>query len=219
MELCQNESETTESIKEARAICSHVTLNAKALCFSTIKEAKTTCACTIWEAEAVCSMAIRDAMTQRASQAKLLHRQHGKSCKTWRSKSSERKAEGKLTSPLPARLPYMPVQQSSEACWWLLTKFCWGRCPHPVHLPCHKGPPQVEQQSAPAAPPAPVAKQSPRPKRRHPSPNPVDSMPLGRTTSKATSEGPPAPNSERSNLGTRHSSRAAQKCSARTLTW
>ena len=66
MELCWNESETTKSIKEARAICSHVTLDAKAL------------HCTIWEAEDACSMAIRDAETWRASQAELLHRQHGK---------------------------------------------------------------------------------------------------------------------------------------------
>ena len=42
MELCQNESETTESIKEARAICSCVILDTKALCFATIKEAKIT---------------------------------------------------------------------------------------------------------------------------------------------------------------------------------
>ena len=40
MELCQNESETTESIKKARAICSCVTLDAKALCFATIKESQ-----------------------------------------------------------------------------------------------------------------------------------------------------------------------------------
>ena len=78
MELCWNESETSKSIKEARAVCSHVSLDAKALCFATIKEAKTTQSCTIWEAEAVCSIAIRDAKTQRASQAKLLYRQHGK---------------------------------------------------------------------------------------------------------------------------------------------
>ena len=47
MELHQNESKTTKSIKEARAICSHVTLDAKALCFAMVKEAKTTQACTI----------------------------------------------------------------------------------------------------------------------------------------------------------------------------
>ena len=38
----------------------------------------------------------------------------------------------------------------------------------------------------------PVPKQSPRPKRQHPSPDPVDSMPLGGTTSKAILEGPPS---------------------------
>ena len=78
MELCQNESKTTKSIKEDRAVCSCVTLDAKALCFVTIKEAKTTQSCTIQEAEAVCSMAIRAAETWRASQAELLHRQQGK---------------------------------------------------------------------------------------------------------------------------------------------
>ena len=61
MELCQNNSETAESIKEARAICTHATLDAEALCSTTVKEAKATCAHTIWEAEAICSTAIRDA--------------------------------------------------------------------------------------------------------------------------------------------------------------
>ena len=100
MELQWNESEATKSIKEARAICSQVTLDAKTLCFTTIKEAKAVCscvtldakaqcfttvkeakttqACTIQEAEAACSMAVRDAKTQRASQAELLQRGHGK---------------------------------------------------------------------------------------------------------------------------------------------
>ena len=100
MELCRNESKTAESIEEARAICSHITLDAEALCFATVKgpkvtyiqtvkEAKTTCTCTIWEAKAACSAAIRDAETWEASairdaetweasQAKSLHRQHGK---------------------------------------------------------------------------------------------------------------------------------------------
>ena len=79
-----------------------------------------------------------------------------------------------------------------------------GQAPtsHPVTLSQRTCP--VEEQSAPAAPPAPVPKQSPRPKRWHPSPDPVDSMPLGRTTSKATLEGPPAPNSKRSHHGTWH---------------
>ena len=40
MELHQNESQVTKSIKEAKAICSQVTLDAQALCFATVKEAK-----------------------------------------------------------------------------------------------------------------------------------------------------------------------------------
>ena len=89
MELHQNESKATKYLKEANAICSHVTKDTEALCFTTVKgakvtyiqtiqEAKTTQTCTIWEAKAACSMAIRDTETQRASQAELLQRQHGK---------------------------------------------------------------------------------------------------------------------------------------------
>ena len=44
----------------------------------------------------------------------------------------------------------------------------------------------MEEQPISAIPPTPVPKQSPRPKRQHPSPDPVESMPLGRTTSKGT---------------------------------
>ena len=65
-----------------------------------------------------------------------------KTSKTWRNKSSERKAEAKLTSSLPIRLPYMPAHWSSKVCSWLLITFCWGRHPHPTHSPYHKGPPQ-----------------------------------------------------------------------------
>ena len=99
MELHQNKSQATESIKEAKAICSqvyldaqalcfttvkeakaicsHVTLEAKAICLAMVKEAKTTCTGTIQEAKATCCMAIRDAEAQKASQANLLQRQHG----------------------------------------------------------------------------------------------------------------------------------------------
>ena len=74
MELHWNNSKTTESIKEARAICTHVVMDAEALCSSPVKEAKTMCTYTIWEAKTTCSMAIRDAEIQGASQAESLHR-------------------------------------------------------------------------------------------------------------------------------------------------
>ena len=47
------------------------------------------------------------------------------------------------------------------------------------------------EQPAPAAPPMPVPKLSPRPKRWHPFPDPMEKMPLGGDTSKTTLEGPP----------------------------
>ena len=65
-----------------------------------------------------------------------------KPSETQRNKSFKKKAEAKLTSSLPVRLPYTPAQWSSKACWWLLITFCWGRHPHPIHSPYHKGPPQ-----------------------------------------------------------------------------
>ena len=54
-----------------------------------------------------------------------------------------------------------------------------GQAPmsHPFTL--SQGACPVKQLSASAAPPAPVPEQFPRPKRWHPSPDPVDSMPLG----------------------------------------
>ena len=67
-----------------------------------------------------------------------------------------------------------------------------GQAPtsHPFTL--SQGASPVEQPSASAAPAAPVPEQSSRPKRWHPSPDPVDSMPLGGTMFKATLEGPPS---------------------------
>ena len=81
MELCWNDSKMVESIKEARAICTHATLDAEALCSTALKEAKATCNHTIQEAKAICSTAIRDAETQGASQADLLHRWYAKTIK------------------------------------------------------------------------------------------------------------------------------------------
>ena len=68
MALHQNDSETTESIKEAKAICAHSTQEAKTLCSTTIKEAKATCSHSIQKAKTLCSMAVRDTETWGASQ-------------------------------------------------------------------------------------------------------------------------------------------------------
>ena len=128
MELCQNRSETAESIKEARAICSHIAMDTEALCSSTVMKAKVTCiqtikeakathACSIWEAETACSMTIRDAETKRPLRLSHSTGNMPKPSETCRNKSSEMKAEAKLTSCPPVRLPYMSAQQSSKVCW------------------------------------------------------------------------------------------------------
>ena len=61
MELCQNESQATKSIREAKAICSQVTLDAQALCFATVKEAKAICSHVTLDAKAACSWVTLDA--------------------------------------------------------------------------------------------------------------------------------------------------------------
>ena len=63
MEPCQNEFEATKSIKEARAVCSWVTLDAKALCFATIKEAKAICSHVTLDAKAQCFTTVKEAKT------------------------------------------------------------------------------------------------------------------------------------------------------------
>ena len=65
MELHQNESQVAQCIREAKAICSHVTLDAKALCFATIKEAKAICSHVTLDAKAICLAMVKEAkMTQ-----------------------------------------------------------------------------------------------------------------------------------------------------------
>ena len=61
---------------------------------------------------------------------------------------------------------------------------------HPFSL--SQGASSSNQVSVPVAPSSPVPEHSPRPKWQHPSPDLVDVLPPGGTTSKATLEGPPS---------------------------
>ena len=51
MELCQNEFQATESIKEAKAVCSQETLDARTACSKVTLDAKTTCLAVVREAK------------------------------------------------------------------------------------------------------------------------------------------------------------------------
>ena len=219
IELCWNNSETMESIKEARAICTHATLDAEvlcsatvkeakathahtiqeanALCSATVKEAKATHACTIMEAKTQCSTAIRGVEIQGASQADSFQWRHVKTiqCLEEQVIQEEGESQTNFLSACQAALQASPVELRGMliASYHLLM----GQAPtsHPFTL--SQGASPNKQPSAPAAHSPPAPEHSPRPKWWHPSLDPVDAMPLGGTTSKATSEGPPAPNSKR----------------------
>ena len=87
--LCQNESQAAASIKEAKVICSQVTLDAQTACSQLILEAKTdflvavkkartTRCCLVQEAKVACSKAICEVKAQKVSQTALFHKEHGK---------------------------------------------------------------------------------------------------------------------------------------------
>ena len=214
IELCQNDSETTQSIKEARAMCSHATLDGEALwsttvqeskaththtiweantlCSASVKEAKATHTCTIQEAEAQCSTAIRGAESQEASQANLLQQRHIKTIQCLQEQVIQEEGESQtdFLSACQAALQASPVELKRHAGSLISLIDGTGTTSHQFTL--SQGTSPNEQPSAPAAPSSPVPEHSPRPKLQHLSPDPVDNMPLGGTTSKATLEGPPS---------------------------
>ena len=85
MTLHQNESKTKESIKEAKAPCTH-----------SIREAETNCAHSIKETEAHCSTAIREAEAQGASQASSIQQSHAKGIQCLEEEAIEEESKGQL---------------------------------------------------------------------------------------------------------------------------
>ena len=200
MELHQNESQATESIKEAKAICSWVTLDARTTCSWVTTDAMTTCLvvveeakmtqnCIIQEAEATYSTAIRDVKVWRASQAESLQREHGNIMWDLEAQviQEESRSQANFLSACQATLYTSPLELKSALA--ASYRILLGQTP-PFILSPRVSP--VEEQPASAIPPTPVPKQSPRPNRWHPSPDPVESTPLGRTTLKATLGGSPS---------------------------
>ena len=95
IELCWNNSETAESIKEAKAVC----------------------ACTVQEAKTACAVAIREAETQGASQAESLHRQHAKMMKFLEEQVSQEEHHSQVDFLSACQATLKPALQSSELHW------------------------------------------------------------------------------------------------------
>ena len=170
MELHWNDSKTAESIKKAKAVCT----------------------CTIWEAKTTCSTAIREAETWGASQAESLHRWHAKTMKCLEEQviQEECKNQVDFLSTCPAALNTSPIELRGTlvASYHILM----GLAPMSYPFTLSQGASSAEQLPASAAPPSLAPERFSRSKKWHSSPDPVDSTPLGRTTSKATAEGPPS---------------------------
>ena len=212
--LHQSESKAAESIKEATAACSKATLDAQTTCSQLTLEAMTNCSQAILEAKAACSMAVKKAKTtrghmvqeakatcskaiskveaQRAFQAESFQSEHGNIMQDLEEQviQEESRSQADFLSTCQVTLYNSPPELKSI----LATSYhiLLGQTPPlpPFVLLWRTSP--VKGQLTSAAPPTPVPEQSPRPKGWHPSPDPVESTPLGRTTLKATLGGPPS---------------------------
>ena len=202
--LCQNESQVATSIKEAKVIYSQVTLDAQTACswmileantnfLAAVKKAKTTRACLVQEAEAACSRAICEAKGQKVSQAVIFHEEHGKYMQDLEEQAirEESRSHNDFLSACQVIL-YNSLPQLKGALATSYNILLGQTPPLPPLIPPQKTSPMEEQPTTAASPP-PVPKQSPRPKRQHPLPDPMESMPMGRTTPKATLGGPSSP--------------------------
>ena len=107
--LHQNEPLEATSVAAAKAIYSQSVLEAKNNFCVVAMEAKTNRGHLIQKAEAACSNAISEARDCKTSQAMMLHKEHANTCRAWRSRLSERKAEVIMTSSPPVRPPYVTV--------------------------------------------------------------------------------------------------------------
>ena len=123
MDLHQNESDRTKSIREAKAICNAAIQEAKAACACSIqeaemccsmasKEAKVTCAHTMKEAKILCSMAMRDAEAWGAIQDGTLQKSHAEFmlCLEEQAIEEENKSQLDFLSTCQATLPASPAE-------------------------------------------------------------------------------------------------------------
>ena len=105
----------------------------------------------------------------------------------------ERRAEVIMTSSLPVKSSCTTVHQSLKVLWLLPTTSYWGKHLHCLHSFHHRRLLLWKNSQLQLLSPTPAPKQSARPKRWHPSSDPVESMPMGGTTPKAILGGPPQP--------------------------
>ena len=204
MMLHQNESQVAVTVKEARVICSQMALDIWIVCSQSIleartsylvavKEAKTTRSCLLQETEATCSKAICEAEAWKISQAAMLHKEHSKYMWDLEEQAmgeESRRRNNFLTACQVILYSSPPLLKSALAASYHILL---GQTPllPPLISPQRTSP--VEEQPTTTVSPTLVLKQSLRPKRWHPLPDPMESTLIGGATPKATLGGPPSP--------------------------
>ena len=174
--LCQNESQVSTSIKEAKVICSQVTLDAWTACsqlilkaktnfLMAVKKAKATRGHLVQEAEAASSKAICQVEAQKVSLAAIFHKEHGKYMQDLKEQAigQESRSHNDFLSTCQVVLYNSPPQLKgalATSCHILL-----GQTPLPPPLILPQKTSTVEEQPTTATSPTPVPKQSPKPKR------------------------------------------------------
>ena len=106
MELHQTNSETMESIKEARAICAHATWMLRPSVPQLSRKPRQAAPEPSGKPKPFALPPLGMQRSRAASQADSLQWDMSRPSNTWRNKSSKRKVRVRLTSSLPAKLPY-----------------------------------------------------------------------------------------------------------------
>ena len=178
---------------DIQTACSQLILEARTGYLVVVKEAKTTRSHLLQEAEATCSKAIHKAEAWKISQAAMLHKEHGKYMRDLEEQAmgEESRSHNNFLTACQVILYSSPpwLKSTLAASYHIL----FGQTPllPPLISPQRTSP--MEEQPITTVSPTPVPKQSPRPKRQHPLPDPMESMPIGGATPKATLGGPPSP--------------------------
>ena len=144
----------------------------------------------IQEAKATCSKAISEVKAWRVSQAESFQREHGNIM--WDLEEQAIGEDGRSQADFLSTCQVILYNSPPELKSALATSYhilLWQTPLLPPLTPLQRTS-LVEEQPTSAALPTPAPKQSPRPKRWHHSPDPVETMPMGRTTLKATLGGP-----------------------------
>ena len=147
----------------------------------------------IQAAEVTCSKAISDAKAQTTSQAAMFQEEHCNYLQSLEEQAlrEESRSHHDILSSCQAALCHS--SQSIRGALAVSYHLLLGQTPPLPSLIQPPRTPPVEEQTSSAAPPTPMPKQSLRPKRHHPLPEPMGNMPLGRATLVAAMGGPPCP--------------------------